>query len=68
MNYSFSFVAFNREENIVLWHLYEQQSQLRPNIVWFAERLDIDKDRDISYLSEKAVDGMQEVYNSLSKI
>ena len=30
--------------------------------------MDIDEDRDISYLSEKAVDGMQKVYDSLSKI
>ena len=30
--------------------------------------MDIDEDREISYLSEKAVDGMQKVYDSLSKL
>ena len=112
---------YDREEDIVLGDLCEQQSQLRPHIVWFGEGLDndildksikeaascavcvvvgtslnvypanslphyvpfasqmiiidpqaylmdIDEDRHISYLSEKAVDGMQKVYDSLSKI
>lgn len=68
MNYSFSFVAHNREEDIVLGYLCEQQSQLRPHILWFVEVLDIDADMSISYLLEKAVDGMQKVFESLSKI
>ena len=114
-------LIYDREGDIVLGDLCEQQSQLRPHIVWFGEGLDndildksikeaascavcvvvgtslnvypanslphyvpfasqmiiidpqaylmdIDEDRDISYLSEKAVDGMQKVYDSLSKI
>jgi NAD-dependent deacetylase len=114
-------LIYDREEDIVLGNLCEQQSQLRPHIVWFGEGLedeilekaikeaascavcvvvgtslnvypanslphyvpfasqmiiidpqaylmDIDEDREISYLSEKAVDGMQKVYDSLSKI
>lgn len=114
-------LIYDREEDIVVGDLCEQQNQLRPHIVWFGEGLDndildksikeagscavcvvvgtslnvypanslphyvpfasqmiiidpqaylmdIDEDRDISYLSEKAVDGMQKVYDSLSKI
>jgi NAD-dependent SIR2 family protein deacetylase len=33
-----------------------------------AKEMDIDEDRSIYYLSEKAVDGMRMVYDSLSKI
>jgi NAD-dependent deacetylase len=114
-------LVYDREVDIVLGDLCEQQSQLRPHIVWFGEGLDndimdksikeavtcavcvvvgssmqvypanslphyvpfasqmividpkaheleLDEDRFIYYLSEKATNGMQKVYDSLSKI
>lgn len=114
-------LIYDWENDVVIGDLCEQQSQLRPHIVWFGEGLDndlmdyaikeavtcavcvvvgssmlvhpanslphyvpfasqmvvidpmahemnLDEDRSIYYLSEKATVGMQMVYDSLSKV
>ena len=114
-------LIYDREGDIVLGDLCEQQSQLRPHIVWFGEGLDndlmdyaikeavtcavcvvvgssmlvhpanslphyvpfasqmvvidplahemdLDDERSIYYLSEKATDGMQQLYDTLIKL
>ncbi len=114
-------LIYNWEQDVKLGDVCENQSQLRPHIVWFGENLDtdlldyaikeavtcsicivvgtslqvypanslphyvpfasqmividpkakemeIDEDRSIFYLSEKATDGMQKVYDSLGKL
>ncbi len=114
-------LIYDWENDVVIGDLCEQQSQLRPHIVWFGEGLDndlmdyaikeavtcavcvvvgssmlvhpanslphyvpfasqmvvidpmahemnLDEDRSIYYLSEKATVGMQMVYDSLSKL
>ncbi len=114
-------LIYDWEHDVVIGDLCEQQSQLRPHIVWFGEGLDndlmdyaikeavtcavcvvvgssmlvhpanslphyvpfasqmvvidpmahemnLDEDRSIYYLSEKATVGMQMVYDSLSKV
>jgi len=114
-------LIYDWENDVVIGDLCEQQSQLRPHIVWFGEGLDndlmdyaikeavtcavcvvvgssmlvhpanslphyvpfasqmvvidpmahemnLDEDRSIYYLSEKATVGMKMVYDSLSKV